>query len=98
MRLRPQLGCGARVVYQIRTVTLRTRLGRPELRLARRDEGCRACQDRRGLRVLATLRLGTAAPPDDWPQPCPRCGDIPEQIIEIIEEIVETHERAAAST
>ena len=72
------------------------RLQRLEQRLGGREEGCPVCRDRRGYSVLVTPRGETEAAPADWPAPCPRCGDIPEQIIEITEEVVETHEQATA--
>ena len=75
---------------------LRHRLRRLERRLGGRGDGCPACRHRRGRSVLVTPREGDGPPPHDWPEPCPRCGDVPEQLIEIIEEVVETHEQATA--
>ena len=76
-------------------MTLRTRLRSLEHTVG--AAGCPACRDRRCFSVLATPRGDTAVLPDDWPAPCPRCGDVPEQIIEIITQVVETHEQARAT-
>jgi hypothetical protein len=38
---------------------------------------------------VAPLRDGTAAYPADAPQPCKRCGVVPESVIEVVEEVVE---------
>ena len=54
------------------------------------DAGCPACRERRGRIVLLTgqrLPDGTLAPVEDEPMPCVRCGQVPEQIIEVIEGI-----------
>jgi hypothetical protein len=52
--------------------------------------GCPACRERRGRTVLLTARGlpdGTLAPGEDEPQPCVSCGQIPEQIIKVLEVI-----------
>ena len=69
-------------------MNLRARLQR--LERSRVVAGCPACRERRGRTVLLTAQRlpdGTLAPGEDEPQPCVRCGQIPEQIIEIIEVI-----------
>ena len=57
--------------------------------------GCPACQDRRGRSFLWTCRElvdGTRVHKRDLPTPCPACGGVPEQIVEVIEVVVETRE------
>ena len=57
--------------------------------------GCPACRDRRGLSFPWTcqeLPDGTRVPKRDPPPPCTACGEIPEEIVEIIEVVVETRE------
>ena len=52
--------------------------------------GCPACRERRGRTVLLTARRlpdGTVPLVDGEPRPCVRCGQIPEQIIEVVEVI-----------
>ena len=54
------------------------------------DADCPACRERRGWTVLLTARRlpdGTVAPVEGEPQPCVRCGQVPEQIIEVVEVI-----------
>ena len=68
----------------------RTRLIRLE-RSARFDRGCPACRDRRSLYALVIreeLADGSITAPVGRPAPCVQCGQIPEQILEIIEETV----------
>lgn len=70
-------------------MSLRTRLQRLERHTV--DAGCPACRDRRGRAVLLTARQlpdRTLVSVDEEPQPCARCGQVPEQIIEIVETIV----------
>ena len=47
--------------------------------------GCPACRDRRGVVVVRRRRQGMSLPWDE-PAPCPRCGEVPEQILEIEED------------
>jgi hypothetical protein len=71
-------------------MSLRTRLQRLERNTV--DEGCPACRDRRGRIVLLTARQlpdGMVVPVEDPPRPCARCGQVPEQIIKIIESVVD---------
>jgi hypothetical protein len=71
-------------------MSLRTRLQRLERNTA--DAGCPACRDRRGRIVLLTaerLPDGTVVAVENEPQACTRCGQIPEQIIQIIESVVD---------
>ena len=55
--------------------------------------GCPACRERRGRTVLWTAQrlpdgtLAPGEPGEDEPQPCVRCGQIPEQIIKVLEVI-----------
>jgi hypothetical protein len=75
---------------------LRTRL--QPLERNRIDSGCPACRGRRGRIVLLRaeqLPDGTGAVVDGPPTPCARCGQIPEQIIEVVETVV--GERTGAS-
>lgn len=75
----------------------RTRLQRLERMKIESD--CPACRDRRGRIVLRTsLRQpdGTVVWDRDEPQSCARCGQVPEQIIEVVESVVV--ERTDAST
>jgi hypothetical protein len=77
-------------------MSLRTRLQRLERH--RVEEGCPACRDRRGRIVLWTaerLPDGTAVGVEKEPQACTRCGQIPEQILEVVLEVVE--QRSGAS-
>jgi hypothetical protein len=72
-------------------MSLRTRLQRLERNTV--DRGCPACRDRRGKTVFLTaeqLPDGTVVAVEDEPQPCARCGQVPEQIIEVIESVVES--------
>ena len=57
------------------------------------DRGCPACRARRGLIAIVDvtpLPDGTVAYPADAPQPCERCGAVPESVIEIVEVVVES--------
>jgi hypothetical protein len=68
---------------------LRHRLVRLEQRL---PAGCPACRHRRGLVALVTVREEPdepAALPEGAPLQCAVCGNVPEQIIEIVEQVVE---------
>jgi hypothetical protein len=72
-------------------MSLRTRLQRLERN--RVDAGCPACRDRRGRIVFRTaepLPDGTLVWDQDEPQPCKRCGQISEQVIEAIVSVVES--------
>jgi hypothetical protein len=42
---------------------------------------CPACRDRQGRAVLVTYHEGVAE--GEVPQPCPRCGRVPEDVIEL---------------
>jgi hypothetical protein len=55
--------------------------------------GCPACRDRRGLVVVRRRRQGTSLA---WlePSPCVRCGEVPEQVLQL-EEIVVTSRQEA---
>jgi len=71
---------------------LRARLERLE-RSKDIDRGCPACRARRGLITLVdvtTLPDGTVAYAADAPQPCERCGVVPEAVVEIVEVVVES--------
>jgi hypothetical protein len=70
---------------------LRTRLQRLERNLV--AAGCPACRDRRGLIVLRIVERfpdGSVAAEAEEPRPCVRCGQIPEQVMEVIETVVQT--------
>jgi hypothetical protein len=80
-------------------MNLRTRLQRLEQR-AGGVGGCPACRDRRGRIVLVTAQRlpdGTVVADEDGPQPCARCGQVPEQIIEVVETVVDESTGAAES-
>lgn len=71
-------------------MSLRTRLQRLERHLG--NSGCPACRERCGLVVLLTARRepdGTVVCLDEWPRPCERCGQVPEQIIEVVESVID---------
>jgi hypothetical protein len=68
---------------------LRHRLVRLEQGLS---AGCPACRHSRGLVALVTAREepdGFFGMGEDEPRPCAACGEVPEQIIEIVETVVE---------
>jgi hypothetical protein len=72
-------------------MSLRTRLQRLERNTI--DAGCPDCRDRRGriaLRIVERQPDGTMVAHSQEPQPCVQCGQIPEQIMEVIETVVET--------
>jgi hypothetical protein len=76
---------------------LRTRLARLEGKGP--EGGCPACRERRGLTVLVTVREdpdGTAVFVQGGPLPCPLCGRVPEQVVEVMETVVA--QPAAAGT
>jgi len=53
--------------------------------------GCPACQALQDNTVLVSVEFlpdGTKVYPDGAPEPCPACGEIPGQVIEIEEIIV----------
>jgi hypothetical protein len=57
--------------------------------------GCPACHRRRGrsfIRSSHELPDGTRIPHRELPPSCPACGEVPEQIVEIVEVMVETRE------
>jgi hypothetical protein len=67
-------------------------------RLGGRNDGCPACRDRRGRIVIVTSRRlldGTTVPHGEWPTPCEQCGELPEQIIEIVEAVAEPQKDVA---
>jgi DNA-directed RNA polymerase subunit RPC12/RpoP len=68
---------------------LRTRL--QKLERSRKFAGCPACRHRRVivLRTSTPLPDGSVVWDVDKPQPCTRCGRIPEQIIEVSLPVVE---------
>ena len=68
---------------------LRTRL--QKLERSRTFAGCPACRHRHVivLRTCTPLADGSVVWDVDEPQPCTRCGQIPEQIIEVILPVVE---------
>ena len=71
-------------------MSLRTRLQRLERNTV--DVGCPVCRDRRGrvaLRIVERLPDGALAVRSEGPQPCVQCGQIPEQIMKVVETVVE---------
>ncbi len=77
-------------------MNLRGRLTRLERSVG--DAACLACRDRRGLFVKRTgreLADGTVRFEEPEPAPCPRCGEVPEVVVTIIEVVVETREDVA---
>jgi hypothetical protein len=72
---------------------LRTRLEKLE-RSRPVDRGCPGCRDRRGRHLLVNVTEfadGTVAYPDnDAPVPCAQCGVVPEFLIQIVTEVVES--------
>jgi hypothetical protein len=68
----------------------RSRLGRLERLVG--PPGCPACRDRRGRVVLVSatgLPDGTVVRTGERPQPCAACGQVPEQVIVVIEVVVD---------
>jgi len=66
--------------------TLRTRLRHLEQKWP--DPGCLGCRDRRGRIAFALVRAladGSVVPVAGYPEPCERCGQVPERIIREIE-------------
>jgi hypothetical protein len=69
---------------------LRARLAKLE-RSKLLNQSCPACAHRRGLSVLISADedgQAMVAEADRLPAPCARCGEIPEQIIYVIEVVV----------
>ena len=58
--------------------------------------GCPACRERRPLAVLLSGRVdgGDIVPDEPLPPACARCGDVPERVILIIEELVDADDCA----
>jgi hypothetical protein len=74
------------------------RLNRLERQLGKPGP-CPACRDRRGRAVLITVEKqadGTMRDLKPRPPVCERCGEIPEQIIELCEQVVTVQDRRAA--
>jgi hypothetical protein len=77
---------------------LKARLGRLEQRLIGGKGGCRTCRERRRYTALITAQQapdGTVVLNDPEPEPCPSCGEVPEHIIVVIEEVVASHDEVA---
>jgi hypothetical protein len=67
-------------------VRLHARLRRLEQSIVA-DHGCPACQDRRGRAVLVEVHKdadGTVVSQEREPEPCARCGAVPERVIQVI--------------
>jgi hypothetical protein len=65
------------------------------------DPRCPACRERCGYTMMVTARQlpdGTTARGSDRPAPCEQCGEVPEQVIEIVRPLVETRESAVRPT
>jgi hypothetical protein len=72
-------------------MSLRSRLQRLERSLMP-EGGCPACCERRGRMIgLAARQLpdGSVVAEEEGPPPCSRCGQVPEQILLLIETLVE---------
>ena len=57
------------------------------------DRGCPACRARRGLIAMVDatpLQDGAVAYSADLPEPCERCGAVPESVVEVVEVVVES--------
>jgi hypothetical protein len=57
--------------------------------------GCPGCRDRRRLVVIRTFQLAADGPVErygDEPQPCALCGEVPDEMIRIVEEVVSSRE------
>jgi hypothetical protein len=71
-------------------MNLRRRLQRLE-KVIHGHDGCPVCRPRcRRPVFLSVSRLadGTVVDVGERPAPCPRCGQVPEQIIEVVEMVV----------
>jgi hypothetical protein len=57
--------------------------------------GCPACRERRQLDVLLSGRVegGAIVPDEPLPPACARCGDVPERVILLVEELVDADDR-----
>jgi hypothetical protein len=76
----------------MKAVRLDSRLRRLEAAV---PTGCPVCCERRGRELLHVRRQnpdGTCSSLTGDPQPCERCGEVTEEVIEIIEVLVLTHE------
>jgi hypothetical protein len=73
---------------------LKSRLGRLEKPLIGGKGGCRACRHRHrhAVQIVSDeLPDGTVVPREPEPEPCPRCGAVPEIIRVVLSEV--THEK-----
>ena len=76
----------------MRAVRLDSRLRRLEAAV---PTGCPACRDRRGRAFFRFYRQfpdGTVVPADAAPLRCERCGEVPEEVVELIEVVVSPRE------
>ena len=76
----------------------RVRLGRLERRMKVRPGDCAACRARHGLLVVLSARAnadGTVVPCEAEPEPCARCGNVPERIVQIVEVVVNSPDEVA---
>jgi hypothetical protein len=76
----------------VRSGRLHTRLRRLEAAV---PTGCPACRDRRGGTLLQISQQnpdGTLRSVTGEPQPCEHCGDVPEEVIELVEVVVSSRE------
>jgi hypothetical protein len=75
-------------------MNLRGRINRPAAAARRQglfpEAGCPACQDRRKVSVFVRGRKddGDVVWDGEVPSPCAVCGEVPEEVIEIVEQIV----------
>ena len=78
-------------------VRLQARLQRLERRIIAERGTCPACRERHGHTVFIRSRRqpdGTVVSFNPEPEPCARCGEIPELVIQIIEVVVANREEA----
>jgi hypothetical protein len=55
------------------------------------EPGCPACRDRRGLTVFVRSRVGADGAvlwEEEGPAACAACGEVPEDVTEIVEQVV----------
>jgi hypothetical protein len=79
-------------------MNLRNRLKRLEQNAG--AGGCPACRDRRAIDVLVSaeqLPDGTTVPIEPLPPPCERCGEVPELVVLVVEEIVDVDDDGRAT-
>jgi hypothetical protein len=79
---------------------IRNRITRLERGLLGDTGHCRACRERDGRVVLRTAHKapdGSVVPDEPEPEPCPSCGEAPEQLIVVINEVVASRNEISQS-